>query len=452
MREGLEYQAIAKELVSLFPPEFLEKEAKESRFIQRSRELDPTVFFWSLVLDFGVGLESSLTRLHRNYQEAAASEICWSAYYEHFNERLAEFLRRCLLHALESTANDSVLEVDERLARCAIRDIIVVDSTLIPLNEKLTKEFPNARSKNCPAAAKLQVETSSLGGAPHDITVTAGKSSDQTLFTVDDWIRNKLVLFDLGYYKAERFQEIAAKGGYFVSRLKDNIDPYIVERSGTPPCGRAIDISGKRLRDIEPGLCRKSFDARALLIPKTLSKTEREALGRGDHTALNPVRLVGCLNEETGKYHFYATNLPVSSFDPEQVASCYRTRWVIELLFKELKSKYKLDRISSCKQHTVEILIYTALLTLVASRTIRTLILKANPELAHRFPVLRFAEVFSRHAHRILDAVFVFQGIDPSSFNLFTGTFIRQALDPNVNRNRLLDHCTDYKVRGMPDK
>ena len=258
-------------------------------------------------------------------------------------------------------------------------------------------------------------------------------------------------LRDLGYYKAERFQEIAAKGGYFVSRLKDNIDPYIVERSGTPPCGRAIDISGKRLRDIEPGLCRKSR-RRALLIPKTLSKTEREALGRGDHTALNPVRLVGCLNEETGKYHFYATNLPVSSFDPEQVASCYRTRRVIDLLFKELKSKYKLDRISSCKQHTVEILIYTALLTLVASRTIRTLILKANPELAHRFPVLRFAEVFSRHAHRILDAVFVFQGIDPSSFNLFTGTFIRQALDPNVNRNRLLDHCTDYKVRGMPDK
>ncbi|SFJ74342.1 hypothetical protein SAMN05443661_1726 [Natronobacterium gregoryi] len=40
----------------------------------------------------------------------------------------------------------------------------------------------------------------------------------------------------------------------------------------------------------------------------------------------------------------------------------------MELLFRELKTRYELDELDTTKEHVVEILLYAALLSLLASR------------------------------------------------------------------------------------
>jgi IS4 transposase len=50
-------------------------------------------------------------------------------------------------------------------------------------------------------------------------------------------------------------------------------------------------------------------------------------------------RVVGVRNEDTDDYHLYVMNLP-DAFTPRQVAALYGLRWGVELLFRELKSRY----------------------------------------------------------------------------------------------------------------
>lgn len=55
------------------------------------------------------------------------------------------------------------------------------------------------------------------------------------------------------------------------------------------------------------------------------------------------VRLVAVYNDEDEKHHIYITNIQKNVLNAKYIAKLYGARLDIELLFKELKSKYALD-------------------------------------------------------------------------------------------------------------
>ena len=67
-------------------------------------------------------------------------------------------------------------------------------------------------------------------------------------------------------------------------------------------------------------------------------------------------RLVCAFNSESGKYHTYLTNIPVEILAAEDIARLYAARWEIELIFKELKSHYRMDLIPSANPRGREML------------------------------------------------------------------------------------------------
>ena len=86
----------------------------------------------------------------------------------------------------------------------------------------------------------------------------------------------------------------------------------------------------------------------------------------------------------------------------------------------------------------VEALIWVGILTLIVSRRVYLLVYSANLEDAPRYTHLRWATVFAEKSHRLLDAVLEFAGVDADLMDLFE-VYQSQALDPNVNRKRLMD-------------
>ncbi|MBI3926959.1 MAG: transposase [Armatimonadetes bacterium] len=54
---------------------------------------------------------------------------------------------------------------------------------------------------------------------------------------------------------------------------------------------------------------------------------------------------MGVRNDDTGAYHLYLTNIPADRLSPEDIARTYAARWEVELIFKELKSHYRLEEI-----------------------------------------------------------------------------------------------------------
>ncbi|EMA48539.1 transposase (ISH8) [Halococcus thailandensis JCM 13552] len=112
-------------------------------------------------------------------------------------------------------------------------------------------------------------------------------------------------------------------------------------------------------------------------------------------------RVVGVRNEDADDYHFYITNLPRKWFLPADIATIYRCRWVVELLFRELKTLYDLDEFDTINPAVVEILLYAAVLTLLVSREPLELVIEHADDEAV-FPPERWACDRMVAAQRIL--------------------------------------------------
>ncbi|OPY55597.1 MAG: hypothetical protein A4E49_00383 [Methanosaeta sp. PtaU1.Bin112] len=67
---------------------------------------------------------------------------------------------------------------------------------------------------------------------------------------IGPWIKNIILLIDLGFYKHQLFSRIVENGGSFVSCLKSNSNPLIVGVNQVRNC-RGIDPKGKYLKDIK---------------------------------------------------------------------------------------------------------------------------------------------------------------------------------------------------------
>ena len=112
-------------------------------------------------------------------------------------------------------------------------------------------------------------------------------------------------------------------------------------------------------------------------------------------------RLIGINHPLTGVYHLYITNLSVAHFGAQAIAQLYSARWLVELVFKQLRSYLQLESFPSRNPHIVHALIYSAVLTMIVSRHIeqvlyqrdRTQPLLVEPVVEDLSPLLRPAAV-----------------------------------------------------------
>ena len=111
----------------------------------------------------------------------------------------------------------------------------------------------------------------------------------------------------------------------------------------------------------------------------------------------------------------------------------YAARWEVELLFRELKSAYRLDQMPSQNPHVVQALIYAALLTLAASRRLHRALTARWKLPKERVPFDRWSALIAAIAERLLDAMIHRAGRSDLLHRL--ESFLRnEALDPNRKR------------------
>jgi hypothetical protein len=112
--------------------------------------------------------------------------------------------------------------------------------------------------------------------------------------------------------------------------------------------------------------------------------------------------------------------------------------WIWSLIFKELKSRYGVDNLTTSNPHAIEALLWVGILTLIVSRRVYRLVYSANLEKAPRYTHLRWATIFAEKSRDLLDDILDYAGINTEPMDVFE-LFQSQALDSNVNRKRLMD-------------
>ncbi len=422
-----EPDVVEKDLYAVFSPEWLRKKAQETGLIKRERKIDPVIMFWVLVMSFGVRLERNLANLKRSYEKASYKKLSDSSWYERFTPELVAFLKACVAHAIEQLAHEQNRVLSEKIAK--FKDVLIQDSTIVRLHKALAKKWPAARSRTVAAGVKVSTLVSAVADGPKRIGIYAESTNELKTLRVGPWIKDRVLLIDLGFYKHQLFARIKENGGYFVSRLKEIADPLIMDVHSTC-CGNSIDVKGKYLSEVLPKLKRQILDVEVEISFKRRNYKGKE---RKDSELF---RLVAVFNEEEDKYHVYLTNISPDVLGPEDIAKLYGARWDVELVFKELKNRYALDVVNTTNPRIVEAYIWIAILTLFVSRRIYSIVRKhSSKDKIVRYTQLRWSKIFAENASEQLTLILRYYGIE-RTFETVMGVYESQALDPHVNRYR----------------
>lgn len=278
---------------------------------------------------------------------------------------------------------DYLQEVESGFAKRKIRSgylrrfraaIYAVDSTTIQLVANCMDWAKHRRRK---AAAKCHMNLNLQSMLPHCAVVDPAKHHDsKKAWEVCGVLQDgEIVVFDKAYLDFVHLHDLDQRGVSWVSRGKENMRYRRVKRLETTK---------------HPSILRDE------IIELTLPKSKA--------AYPNPFRLVEAIVEIDGKKKtmtFVSNNLDWSAWT---IAELYRSRWEIEVFFKELKQTVQLVDFTGYNQNAVEWQVWMALLTHLLvrfnaylsgwSHSFRRLFVLIRVGFWHRYNLIEFLQCY----------------------------------------------------------
>ena len=251
-----------------------------------------------------------------------------------------------------------------------------------------------------------------------------GSLHDSHLLRPGPRLRGRLLIFDLGFFKAALFKRIDCESGYFLSRTRKHGNPVIV-RSHRPEHDGLVGMTLNEAQDLVGG---DVLDVEAEMV---FQRKHRKAPKVTTHHV--SFRFIAVYNAALGRRHRYVTNAPQDMIRAEHATVIYAARWEIELLFRELKSHYRLDQMPSGNQWISESLIYASVLTLVASQRLHRMVRQRWRIDERRMPFDRWARLVASVGHELL-ALALERGGRPRAERRLLRFLRAESVDPNRQR------------------
>lgn len=239
--------------------------------------------------------------------------------------------------------------------------VLVEDSSKWELSNLLQAHFKGHGGNGSKSAIKINTIYDLLGGRFVHLSEHSGAKSDQTLGqeTLEHLQKNDLIIRDLGYLKITNLDKIKQIGAFYLSRISGSTTIRL-EKNGPPVSfGKLFDKKSiKGILDIYVYVGTDKHYTRlvAYRVPKQIAAERKRKLNqhcklKGHKTASENVSRKG--------YNIYITNVSAEIWPPELLATIYRLRWQIELIFKSWKSQLKIDCMAGKDQHRILVLLYS---------------------------------------------------------------------------------------------
>lgn len=299
----------------------------------------------------------------------------------------AEFFREALKHFVDSVVSRSGLTLSGPLGRFA--DVRIYDGT--------GQRVPSRGRDALPACTKGKAGTkwimgySIKTGLLEEGLCDAETASETPLWRklVPTFTHGVLYLFDLGFFERALFAQAQAAGAHVLMRLKSTAKVKVLSHAsanGRAPLpswslGYYLNVVSKKRGTV--------FDLDV-------------SWGRGK--ALIALRLVGYAHKANA-IRWYLTTVPRSTLTANQIIQGYRLRWLIELLFRELKQTADLGRSFTADANAVKALTYGAMLAHAVVRSVRIQAALSNEIPLEELRPLACLHVVRAHARDIVDAL-----------------------------------------------
>lgn len=234
---------------------------------------------------------------------------------------------------------------DSRLKGLSIRNLKIIDSTTIRLFSDILQgvgrnPLDGARKKG---GIKVHTLMDAFSGVAEFIRITAAKVHDRKFLYHLRLERNSWIVFDKGYNLYSQYAKWTTQKVWFVTRMKDNAIYHVTKV-----------ITDNSRKNKTKGVIKEQY----ISIGYKMNKEEvRLKLRRIEYKA------------EDGRVYVFITNnftLPAN-----QVATIYKNRWAIELLFKQIKQNFPLRYFWGANANAIKTQVYAVLIAQLLMVVIR---------------------------------------------------------------------------------
>ncbi|MDO8871112.1 MAG: IS4 family transposase [Methanoregula sp.] len=347
------------------PREKILELARGCKFVERLRKLDPALLLYTLIFGVSDHKNPIFSEIHRKYKAMDDSrdendKIRQQSLSKRMDETMVKFLSQVFLACIDHISSTCPAELRDHYK--AFKTIYILDSTIIRLHAKLAALYPSTRSRIAAGGMKISLLFNAVSHGPEMITIVSERVHDIKALKIGPWIKDCLILMDLGYYSHWNLIKIIEYGGSFVIRVKKNTKPTVISVFFSS-CADIFPVLGSiTLWEYLDSIPQKGIIDLFVQIGfkrrKYRNKQRRDA---------KMIRVVCFWNEEKAMWHTYMTNLSVQSFSAEEIYLLYRFRWEIEMIFKELKSDFELGKLRSSRDPVVLVNVYASLIRLTIS-------------------------------------------------------------------------------------
>lgn len=235
---------------------------------------------------------------------------------------------------------------DSRLKGLSIRNLKVIDSTTIQLFSEILRgvgrnRLDGARKKG---GIKVHALIDAFSGVTEFVRMTAAKEHDRRFLYHLKLPAGSWIVFDKAYITYQQFAKWTRQQIWFVSRMKDNAKFHVTKV-----------LVDKTRKHKAKGVLKEQLITVAVKLNGMV--TERLKLRRI------------LFKTDEGKVYVYVTNnftLPAT-----QIATIYKNRWMIELLFKQIKQNFPLRYFWGESSNAIKMQVYCVLIAQLLMVVIR---------------------------------------------------------------------------------
>jgi hypothetical protein len=235
---------------------------------------------------------------------------------------------------------------DSRLRGLSIRNLKIIDSTTIRLFSDILRGVGRNTKDGSRKKGGIKVHTlmDAFSGVAEFVRMTEAKVHDRRFLYHLDLPANSFIVFDKAYNLYSQFNKWSGKKVWFVTRMKDNAVFHV---------SKVITDNTKKKN------------------PKGLLKDQYITVGykktKGETVRLKLRRII--YKAEDGKLYVFLTNS--FTLAAAQIALIYKTRWMIEILFKQIKQNFPLRYFWGNSENAIKMQVYCVLIAQLLMVVIR---------------------------------------------------------------------------------
>lgn len=361
-----EFEFLSEEIEKKLSIRQIRQWAKQEGFMVRRTKLKPEQFLLLLLSEDSIG-NHSLVQLCASLSADFNVVMTTEGLNQRFNSRAVKFLKACF-YALFMRQ----LDIPKPIAiRRLFNRIRILDSTSFDLSS-IYEDYKGANG----SGVKIQLEYELYHGNFLNLAVQEGIESDAKYpEVIQDIQQGDLCLRDMGYYSIDNLLDIEKQGGYFISRVKQNINLYKKNDNGK---WEKIDPL-KETEHLKPGEVMELDEVKIggriknpLITRVIFAKlTEEQVSKRQAHLNKKKKKGKSILSAQQNiAVNIYITNIPQTMVKKEDIHAIYSLRWQIEILFKTWKSLFKIHRVKKMKKERFECQLYGTLIRIILCSTL----------------------------------------------------------------------------------